>query len=203
MFLMLLIAGGNIFGMEPTLLYEFGGLVDYDMMSSPLELYRLISSMFLHAGIIHLTFNLYALYILGPQLESFFGKAKFLSIYLISGLIGGFVSIIFQGAESVSVGASGAIFGLIGAFLYFGYHYRVYFGSVIKSQIIPLLVLNLFIGFMSKDINMAAHIGGLIGGVLISKAVGIKYKTTTSDSINGWIMLVIFCVFLIFMSGVL
>lgn len=203
MFLMLLIAGGNIFDMDPTLLYDFGGLVNYDMMSSPLELYRLISSMFLHAGIIHLAFNLYALYILGPQLESFFGKAKFLAIYLISGIIGGLVSMIFQGTGVVSVGASGAIFGLIGAFIYFGYHYRVYFGSVIKSQIIPLLVLNLFIGFISSGINMSAHIGGLIGGILSSKAVGIKYKTSTSDSINGWIMLGIFCVFLIFMSGVL
>lgn len=203
MFLMLLIAGGNIFDMAPTLLYDFGGLVNYDMMSSPLELYRLISSMFLHAGIVHLAFNLYALYILGPQLESFFGKAKFLAIYLISGIIGGLVSMIFQGTGVVSVGASGAIFGLIGAFIYFGYHYRVYFGSVIKSQIIPLLVLNLFIGFISSGINMSAHIGGLIGGILSSKAVGIKYKTNTSDSINGWIMLGIFCVFLVFMSGVL
>lgn len=202
MYLMLIFASGSIFNMEPTLLYDFGGLVNYDMMNNPLELFRLITSMFLHAGFFHLVFNLYALYILGPQLESFFGKVKFLGIYLISGLIGGLVSMIFQGTGVVSVGASGAIFGLIGSFIYFGYHYRVYFGSVIKSQIIPLLILNLFVGFISSGINMAAHIGGLIGGVLSSKAVGVKYKTSTSDSINGWVMLGIFMVFLMFMCGV-
>lgn len=202
MFIMTLIAGGNLFDMDATLLYEFGGLVNYNLMDSPIEFYRLITSMFLHGGVIHLLFNLYSLYILGPQLESFFGKVKYLIIYLVSGIIGGLVSMVFQPDGLVSIGASGAIFGLIGSFLYFGYHYRVYFGTVIKSQIIPLLILNILIGLMSSGINLAAHMGGLLGGLLISKAVGIKYKTTKSDSINGFIMLSILTVALLFMCGV-
>lgn len=202
MYLMLVLSSGSLFEMGASLLYEFGGLVNYNTMDSPVELYRLITSMFLHAGIIHLVFNLYALYILGPQLESFFGKIKYLFIYIGSGIIGGLVSMIFQGDAVVSVGASGAIFGLIGAFIFFGYHHRVYFGTVIRSQIIPLLLVNLFIGFMASGINMFAHIGGLIGGYLCAKAVGVKYKTTTSDNINGIIMLLIFIAFSIYMCGI-
>ena len=96
----------------------------------------------------------------------------------------------------VGVGASGAIFGLLGALLYFGYHYRVYLSGVIKSQIIPLIILNLVIGFLSTDINNLAHIGGLIGGVLLSMAVGVKYKSSKVEIINGIIMTTIFVIFL-------
>ena len=203
MFLMLIIVGGNIFEIEPSLVYNFGGLVNFNTMQSPVELYRLITSMFLHAGIMHLAFNLYALYVLGPQIESYFGKIKYLIIYIVSGIIGGLVSMVFQGDSVVSVGASGAIFGLIGAFLVFGYHYRVFLGRVIRSQIIPLLLINLLLGLLISGINISAHIGGLIGGVLICKAVGVKYKTSKSDNINGIIMLAIFTVFLLYMSGII
>jgi rhomboid protease GluP len=202
MFIMTLLAGGTLFDIDINTLYDFGGLVNYNNMSSPAELYRVITSMFLHSGIIHLGFNMYSLYVLGPQLESFFGKFKFFMIYMLSGIIGGLVSMIFQADNIVSIGASGAIFGLLGAFIFFGYYYRVYLGQVIKSQIIPLLILNLALGFMVAGINMFAHLGGLIGGVLAAKAVGIKYKTDTSDNINGCIMLTIFSVFLLYMIGV-
>ena len=159
--------------------------------------WRLITSSFLHIGILHLICNMYCLYIVGPQLESFFGKVKFLFIYLISGIIGSLFSVLFT--DSISAGASGAIFGLFGALLYFGYHYRVYLGSVIKSQLIPLIVLNLMIGFMSSGIDNSAHIGGLIGGALSSIAVGVKYKSTNFEKINGWIVLGILLGFLGYM----
>lgn len=200
MYIATFVAGGDLFNIDSNLLYNFGGLVSYDNMNSPIELYRLITSIFLHAGIIHLGFNMYALYVLGPQLESFFGKIKYLIIYILSGIIGGLVSMLFLGANTVGIGASGAIFGLIGAFIFFGYHYRVYLGSVIRSQIIPLLVLNIILGFTLPGIGVSAHIGGLIGGILSAKAVGIKYKTTTSDSINGCVMLLIFIGFLVYMG---
>ena len=99
-----------------------------------------------------------------------------------------------------SIGASGAIFGLLGALVYFGYHYRVYLDSVIKSQILPLIFMNLLIGFICTGIDNAAHIGGLIGGLLISMAVGVKYKSTTSDRVNGIIMTSIFVGFLVYMT---
>lgn len=182
-------------------LIDFGGLIpghingNYNIY----ELYRLVTSIFLHIGIFHLLFNMYALYILGPQLESFFGKFKFLVIYLISGIAGNLLSLLFITNNSVSAGASGAIFGLMGAMLYFGYHYRVYLGTVIRSQIIPIIILNLLLGFMATDINNFAHIGGLVGGVLISMTVGVKYKSQTSEKINGIIMSLIYFGFMIYM----
>ena len=163
------------------------------------ELYRLVTCAFLHANIFHLLFNCYALYVVGSQIESFMGKGKYLFIYLFSAVTGALMSMIFSG-NSLSIGASGAIFGLMGALLYFGYHYRVYLGSVIKSQIIPLIIINLGIGFMNMGIDNYAHIGGLIGGVLATSAVGVKYKSSKSQIINGIVMSIIYVVFLIFMA---
>ena len=168
-------------------------------MNSLFDLYRLVSSIFLHSGLLHLICNMYSLYILGPQLESFFGKVKYSLIFIGSGIIGNLLSMAFLQNTYVSVGASGAIFGLLGALLYFGYHYRVYLSGVIKSQIIPLIILNLMIGFMVTSINNLAHIGGLVGGVLVSMAVGVKYKSKKSDIINGIIMTAIFVGFLLYM----
>ena len=162
------------------------------------EVWRLLTSAFLHIGLLHLLCNMYALYVIGPQLESFFGKTKFLIIYIFSAVCGNLFSDIFS--ISISAGASGAIFGLLGALLYFGYHYRVYLGSVMKSQIIPIILLNLFIGFTLSGIDNAAHIGGLIGGVFSAMAMGVKYKTTKFEQINGYIISTIFVVFLVYMG---
>lgn len=160
------------------------------------EYYRLITGAFVHANIFHLLFNCYALYIIGSQLEGFLGKAKYLIVYLFSALSGSLMSVLFS--TGFSVGASGAIFGLMGALLYFGYHYRVYLGTVIRSQIIPLIILNLLIGLM-PGIDNWAHIGGLIGGLLITIALGIKYKSTKFEMINGLIITGIFIAFLLYM----
>ena len=162
------------------------------------EYYRLITSAFIHIGLIHLVFNVYALYIIGTQLESYLGKIKYLIIYLFSALTGNLLSMLFF--DGISAGASGAVFGLLGSMIYFGYHYRVFLGSVVRSQIIPLIIFNLFLGFISTGINNAAHIGGLIGGFLITIALGVKYKSTKSERINGIVMSLIYLVFLIYMG---
>ncbi len=161
------------------------------------QYYRLFTGMFLHSGIIHLLFNMYALYIIGMQLESFLGKWKYLVVYLLSGLGASMLSIFFS--NSFSVGASGAIFGLMGALLYFGYHYRVYLDSVVKSQIIPLIVLNLILGFTLSGIDNWAHVGGLVSGILATMAVGVKYKSTKFEMINGVILYLIYIGFLGYM----
>lgn len=162
------------------------------------EYYRLLSSAFLHIGFTHFLLNNYAIFVIGSQLEGFFGKLKFIIIYLGSAIFGNLMSLLFF--DGISAGASGAIFGLLGSLLYFGYHYRVYLGAVVKSQIIPIILLNLILGFSTEGINNAAHIGGLVGGILISMACGIKYKTTKTDRINGLIMTTIYAAFLIYMG---
>lgn len=179
----------------PTLL-AFGA--NYKPLVLAGQTWRLLTCAFLHIGILHLLVNMYALYVIGPQLESFFGKTKYLLIYLFSALCGSLLSITFS--SNVSAGASGAIFGLLGALLYFGYHYRVYLGNVMKSQIIPIIILNLLVGFTLQGIDNAAHIGGFVAGIFASMAVGVKYKSTTMDKVNGWIVSIIYIGFLIFMG---
>lgn len=161
-----------------------------------MEYYRIFTGAFLHGSIPHFLINMYSLYVIGPQIESFMGKTKYIVIYFFSILIASLFSMIFNQNVN-SVGASGAIFGLLGSLLYFGYHYRVYLGGVLKSQIIPIIILNLAIGFAAAGIDNFAHIGGLIGGMLISVAVGVKYKSTTFEKVNGWIVTLILTTFLL------
>lgn len=163
------------------------------------QYYRLITGIFLHGNIIHLALNCYSLYVIGTQLESFLGKVKYLIVYLFSGLSGALFSMMFN-HNAASIGASGAIFGLLGSLLYFGYHYRVYLGNVLKSQIIPLILINLGIGFLSSGIDNFAHIGGLIGGAVITMGLGIKYKSSTFEKLNGYIVSFIFLAFSIYMA---
>ena len=160
------------------------------------KFYVLITSMFIHGNLIHLLFNMYALYIIGPQVESFYGKIKYLVIYFGSGILGALLSDIFL-QNSISVGASGAIFGLLSSIVYFGYHYRAYLDTVIRSQIMPLIIFNIFLGIVIPNIDTFCHIGGLIGGVLVSMACGIKYKSSKSERINGFILTTIYTIFLL------
>jgi rhomboid protease GluP len=163
------------------------------------QYYRLFTGILLHGSLIHLGCNCYSLYVIGTQIESFLGKFKFLVIYLFSGLMGSLFSISFNG-NVASIGASGAIFGLMGALAYFGYYYRVYFGNILKSQIIPLIILNLGLGFMVTGIDNFAHIGGLLGGIFVTRGLGVKDKTTTFEMVNGWIITLIFTAFICYLA---
>lgn len=198
----LLIALNVILYVIPVLTNSYDVIINNLCVYGPLikagQYYRIITGAFLHGGILHLAFNCYALYVIGSQLESYLGKVRYLIIYLFSAVTASLFSMIFN--SNPSIGASGAIFGLMGALVYFGYHYRVYLGNVLKSQIIPLILFNLLIGALSTGIDNFAHIGGLIGGLLITSALGIKYKSSTSQMVNGWILSVIYLGFIIFMA---
>lgn len=193
-FAAMILSGGNILGINGIILYIFGGSIKEAIVSG--QIYRLITCAFLHGSIFHLLFNVYALFIIGNQLENYIGKFKFLIVYLGSAICGSLMSCIFS--QGISVGASGAIFGLLGSLLYFGYHFRLYLGSVLKTQIIPLILLNLLLGFLDNTIDNAAHIGGLIGGYLITMILGIKGKSSKSDRINGVIVLSLYILFMIY-----
>ena len=161
--------------------------------------YRLFTSMFLHIGILHLLCNMYSLYIIGKEVENVFGKVKYLIIYLLSGIAGSILSLAFN-HNTICAGASGAIFGLLGALLYFGYYYRTYLGVTLTRSIIPVIVLNLIIGFTSSGIDNAAHIGGLVGGILIAMAVGVPDKSNNNNKINGIVLSLIYFGFIIYLS---
>lgn len=195
--LIFIFALGFVLGYSDYLIYNFGVYGEFIRKG---EFYRLLTGTFLHSGIFHLLCNCYALYIIGSQIESFYGKTKLIIIYLFSALTGSLLSISMH--NTISIGASGAIFGLLGSLLYFGYYYRVYFGSVIIQKVLPVIFLNLLIGFTIPGIDNFGHIGGLIGGILISMALGIEnsHKSSKRDLINGVILSIIFLLFLIYLG---
>lgn len=181
--------------------YDTYTLVKYGANFSGLvrngELYRLVTYMFLHAGIVHIGLNMYSLYIVGPRVEDFFGKWKYALIYFISGICGGLLSIGVT-PNVVSVGASAAIFGLFGALIYFGYNYRGYIGAMVRSQVVPIVIYNLFMGLFIPGIDMWGHVGGLIGGILTANMVGtIENK---KYNISNIILLVVYMAFLIYLG---
>lgn len=178
-------------------LLVFGANVD--TLTKNGDYYRLFTSMFLHIGILHLLCNMYSLYIIGKEVENVFGKVKYLIIYLLSGIAGSILSLAFN-HNTICAGASGAIFGLLGALLYFGYYYRTYLGATLTRSIIPVIVLNLIIGFTSSCIDNAAHIGGLVGGILIAMAVGVPDKSNNNNKINGIVLSLIYFGFIIYLS---
>ncbi|MFP4439797.1 MAG: rhomboid family intramembrane serine protease [Chloroflexaceae bacterium] len=141
------------------------------------QYWRLVTAMFLHGGLLHIFFNGYALFVLGPETERIFGTLRFLALYFVAGLAGSVASYAFS--PSPSVGASGAIFGLVGALGAFFYLARDVLGDAGRAQLqsmIFIVVINLAIGFgASGVIDNYAHIGGLIGGVLAGVLLAPRY----------------------------
>jgi len=176
--LMVLVAGGN-FVKQFLSLNDIGTLVAFGAKTNELlrqgEWFRLITPIFLHGGLLHLASNSWALWTVGPLVEKLYGPARFSLLYLFAGVGGVLGSYLGSGSRPPfvpSVGASGAIFGLFGTLLVFGYKYRqelpAHFQRSIRSGILPVIVLNLFLGFSILYIDNAAHLGGLATGALLA-----------------------------------
>jgi rhomboid protease GluP len=130
------------------------------------EYWRLVTCMFLHGGLIHLAVNMYSLYAVGPVIENFFGKKKYLAIYFIAGVCSSGLS--FYMTPEVSIGASGAIFGVLGACLVFAVKLKDRIGKEFLTNVITVIAVNLFLGFSVSMVDNFGHIGGLIGGIASS-----------------------------------
>ena len=159
----------NIFNIDIYTLIIMGAKVN--SLIDKGQVWRLITCAFLHGGLIHIFFNMYALKILGPEIEYVYGKIKYLVIYLLSAIAASIFSYIF-GPQSVSVGASGAIFGLFGAMLIFGIKHRKQMGKAYMMNILQVIFVNVIIGISSSNIDNEAHFGGLIVGALIALLLG-------------------------------
>lgn len=149
------------------------------------EYWRLLTAVFLHASVLHIAFNGYALYILGRDVESFAGWLRFTVIFLLAGLSGSVTSLIFN--PSPSVGASGAIFGLIGALVIFLYRHRKLFGERGRrnlQSIIVIALINLAIG-LSGGIDNWAHLGGLAGGLVLGWFLGPVWTLSLDPMLGG------------------
>lgn len=145
-------------------LIEFGAKYNPAIIEG--EWWRIISSMFLHVGFLHFFMNMIALYYLGIAVERIYGSWRFLIIYLFGGIGGGLASFAFT--INVSAGASGAIFGLFGALLFFGLIHSKIFLQTIGKNLFVLVGINLVFGFLVPQIDNGAHVGGLIAGFLVS-----------------------------------
>lgn len=159
----------NIFNIDIYTLIIMGAKVNSLIDNG--QVWRLITCAFLHGGLIHIFFNMYALKILGPEIECVYGKRKYLVIYLLSAISASVFSYIF-GPQAVSVGASGAIFGLFGAMLIFGIKHRKQIGKAYMMNILQVIFVNIIIGVSSSNIDNAAHFGGLIIGGLVAVLLG-------------------------------
>lgn len=145
------------------------------------QFWRLITPILLHGSILHIGFNMYALYIFGPSMERYFRRGRFLGLYLLSGFAGNVFSMMFTPAPSL--GSSTAIFGLIGAHGIFIYQNRSVFGETFTrralTRIIQVAAINLLIG-LSPGIDNWGHIGGLFGGVIFTWLGGPLLATSAT-----------------------
>lgn len=135
------------------------------------EVYRLFTSMFLHFGIAHLLNNMLVLFVLGSRLERAAGKIRFLVIYLLGGVAGNVISLLLElnrGDYSVSAGASGAVFAVMGAMIYIVVRNRGWLEDLSWRQIVVMALFSLYFGFASSGVDNAAHVGGLISGGILA-----------------------------------
>jgi len=153
------IADGGICGIEGSAVASEGG-----------EVFRLVSGAFLHAGPLHLLMNMFALYILGTLLEPAIGTMRFLGIYVAALFAGAFGALLLSDPNQVTVGASGAVFGLMGAAFVVARHRGF---EQVSSQIGLFVVLNLVFTFSIPGISIGGHLGGLVGGAVVALLITV------------------------------
>lgn len=161
---------------QPQQLLNWGGNFLPATVEQP---WRLITAMFLHGGLIHLGFNMWALWDTGRLAERFYGNGQMLLIYLVSGVAGSMASLFFAASRSVSIGASGAIFGVVGCLLaaIFTKPNKLPPELVrsMRSSMLGFVGYSLVMGFVVGFIDNAAHIGGLVGGLLMGFVLAEKF----------------------------
>lgn len=166
-------------------------MLDHGAMYVPyvaenMEYYRLFTCMFLHFGFEHLINNMVILLIVGSNLELAVGKIKYLVIYIASGLCGNIISAVWDirtGEYAVSAGASGAVFGLIGALFYITLCNRGQNGDISGRRLAFMILIMLYYGFTNTGVDNAAHVGGLLSGFLFAVLLYRKRKRESSQII--------------------
>jgi membrane associated rhomboid family serine protease len=173
-FVLMCLAGGfATTSVDPEVLRGFGAKQN-TLIVEQHEYWRLITSIFIHIGFIHLLLNNYALWIIGQEIEQIYGSARFVTLYLLTGAVGSLASFVFN-PQATSAGASGAIFGLFGVMATFAFKYRREIPKTlsgdIRRRVLPIIAINLVFGFSIRIVDNAAHIGGLLAGVALALAV--------------------------------
>jgi membrane associated rhomboid family serine protease len=170
------LAGGST---TPAVLIRFGATYGPALFAG--EMWRLFTAMFVHIGIAHIFFNGFALYSIGREVEAGFGHARFAAVYFGAGLFGNVVSFFWRGIMEFSSGASGAIFGILGAELAFLLLHRQRLGEAgraARNQLLRIIAVNIIIGVTVVSINNAAHMGGLVSGFVLGYLLAPRFERT-------------------------
>ena len=190
LFLMVSLSGGSS---NPATLVGYGAKLN-SLINGQREWWRFVTPIFLHGGFLHLLFNMYGLWIIGPYVEKLYGFAKFVVFWVVTGIAGvaaSYLSVrpdmtvssigrfLFKPIDSPSIGASGALFGLVGVLFVFGIRFRHElpegFKRAFGTGMVPIILINLFLGFLLRSsIDNAAHLGGLVSGAALALVVGYK-----------------------------
>jgi rhomboid protease GluP len=182
---------------QPNALLERGAMIP--LLIAQGEWWRLVTAMFLHIGLLHLAFNSLALYVFGGLIESALGSARMLALYLVTGFAASVASFTFGSPGIAAAGASGAIFGMLGAWLVYNLRRRSL--SLARSNVqsaLFLIGINLVFGFTVPGIDNIAHIGGLVSGFaagFAAEGVG-RGSTKKISSAAGFALIVVAAVVL-------
>ncbi|MFS0869919.1 rhomboid family intramembrane serine protease [Paenibacillus xylanilyticus] len=165
MFIVLAVNGGSTNTMT---LLKFGALTNHEFFSG--EWWRYFTSIFLHAGFSHLLFNSFALVVFAPPMERLLGSVRYGLLYLGGGILGNILAVAWYntaGEVTISVGASGAIYAIYGAFLYVALFQRTMMDEASRKTLYTLLAFGIIFSFAMSNISWMAHLGGLLGGFFI------------------------------------
>jgi membrane associated rhomboid family serine protease len=207
---------------NPAVLIRYGAKVNA-YINTQHEWWRFVTPIFLHGGIAHLLMNMYGLWVIGPYVEKLYGSAKFVVFWVLTGVAGvvaSYLSVqpgihnagplgrfLFKSQDVVSVGASGALFGLIGVLFVFGIKFRHElpegFKRAFGTGMLPTILLNIFIGYAIPVIDNAAHMGGLVMGALLALVVGYKRPGERAGVAVVWHILQVLALALVVVSFVM
>lgn len=179
MIYLLVLIFGLVYNNQNDFIYNFG--LSPNMLETS-QYYRLFTAMFLHVNLTHLLSNCLSLYIFGARVEKFLGKQFFLIVYILGGIVGSIFSVAFT--QSVSVGASGAIYALEGAVFYFIAKNKVALDGINFHAMLILSVLGLAVGFTELNVDVAGHIGGFFAGIIMCAFYNIRYKKKYLKNLN-------------------
>lgn len=190
---------------DPGVLLQFGAKTNYNIKFEH-EYWRFVTPVFIHANLPHLLMNMYGLWVLGPWVEKLYGSARFVVFWVVTGIAGVvasyltvipgsrpglFGSFLIKSADEPSVGASGALFGLIGVLFVFGIKYRRElpegFKRAFGTGLLPVILLNVAIGFVLRGIiDNAAHMGGLVAGIALAAVMDYKRPGQSTRVTIAW-----------------
>lgn len=183
----------------PGLLIEFRGSMFGPLIALNHEYWRFVTPIFIHYGLMHFAINSVILYYMGQQVEAIYDHGRFFLIYLLSGVMGNVLGFAFNDMNVQAAGASTSLFGIFGAFIVLGIHFKNNPGiQAMVRQFSLFIVLNLVFGLFDQTIDMYGHLGGLIGGILMGNIVALPMRVGKTYSIHVRIISAMILLFLLF-----